>query len=120
MKKKIGEWLDLNSAISDLLNGELSGTLALRAAMAQETISDKLKAFEKKRQELFKKHGEEDKEAGTIQVKKDKMPDFMAEFQPLLEMDVSIDIQKIPKTEIETAGTVKGTLIRNLLPLIGD
>lgn len=118
MKKKIGEWLELNNALGQLLSGELSGTLALRAAMAQETIADKLKSFEKKRQELFQKYGEEDDEPGTIKIPADKMSKFQKEFQPLVEMEVQITIEKIPRAEIENTQAVKGHLIRTLLPLI--
>jgi hypothetical protein len=120
MKKKIGEWLKVNNVLEQLLGYDLSGTLALRAAMAQEAIADKLKAFEKKRNDLFQKYGEEGEQAGTLHIPAEKMEEFGKEFQPLVDMEVNISIEKIPRKEIEATEGVKGTLIRNLLPLIGE
>ena len=120
MKKTIGEWLFLSNAISNLLEYDLPGTLALRAAISQDAIGQRLQSFDKQKQKLYALHGKDGDKPGSLFIPQENLNSFRAAIEPLIAMVVEVQVEKIPRDEITTAGKVKGTLIRSLQPLIGD
>jgi len=118
MKKTIGEWEFLRSALDQLLSYDLPGPLALRAAMIQDSISQKLSAFEKKKEELFREHGREGGQPGTLVIPPENLSAFQQAIEPLVKIEVEIAVEKIPREEISAARMVKGISIKNIFPLI--
>lgn len=67
-------------------------------------LSSPLEAYEKQRQALFKKFGEE--KDGQIIVKKEKLEDFTKEIEKLLEVQETVEVLS-KKIKIEEFGELK-------------
>lgn len=67
-------------------------------------LSSPLEAYEKQRQALFKKFGEE--KDGNITVKKEKLEEFSKEIEKLLEVEEQVEVLS-KKVKIEEFGELK-------------
>lgn len=94
MKMKVEAMLQAHEAL-----GRMAGQkMPARAAYWVSRLSAKLRVeygvAEDKRRELVRKHGVED-EKKNVRVLPEKMPDFMADWQPIAESEIEVEVQPI-------------------------
>jgi len=93
--------------------------LLYRLQKISRKLEKEAEVFDQTRLALVEATSEEPEEGKTRQVSKDKLPEFRAELEKVLEEEVDIDIQPIP-AELFGDLDLAGQDWMNLLPLIED
>jgi hypothetical protein len=100
MKVKVNQILDSQPTINKLLQTEMAPRPAFLLMRLAREIDTELKSFQKIRNDLIKKYGEElpDK---SIKVKDENFKQFEAEINPLLQTEVDIKADLINLSDLE-------------------
>lgn len=103
MKIKVGDLYNLSLGLNDLSSKELPIALAFKIQRAQKVVSEELIASDKVRQKLIEKYKEKELDNGDVQIKKDKLAEFNAKINELMEQEIELNIDKININDLEKA-----------------
>ena len=99
---KRGELKQVEESLKKLLNKELPLAAAYLLSKTVKTIEEELAGIEDTRKKLVSKYGVKVEGDGRIVVPPDKMPEFLKEFDLLLDTDLELNYSPIP---LKTFGT---------------
>jgi hypothetical protein len=91
MKFRLGQIQDMKEALGRLTNEQLPLKIAFKLNKLVRDMDVNLTAIEEERIKLVKKLGEENDKTGSIEIPKDKIPQFQEEFVELMSEEVEID-----------------------------
>ena len=101
MKVKVADLYNLSLGLNALSNKELPISLAFKIQRAQKTVSEELIASDKVRQSVIEKYKEKELDNGDVQIKKDKLAEFNAKINELMEQEIELNIDKININDLE-------------------
>ena len=100
MKIKLETLVVSNSALMQLAQEKLQAKTAYMLQRNIRIIRDELKTYDATRVDLINSKYGTKQEDGTYQVLPDKQPAFFQELNPLLAVDLELDLRKISLTEL--------------------
>ena len=101
MNLKVIEIYELTKGIEVLTNFDLPFETAFKLHRIEKKLKDEHESLEKMRIKIVNKHKEsEDKETGTITLKKDSIEQYQKEIDKFSEQKIDIDIPKIHTSEL--------------------
>jgi hypothetical protein len=87
--------ISISSSIKNLISLPLPAVESFRLAVAARQIQEKLNDFEKVKQMMFLKYGEE-ADNKTMKIKTENQEIFISEIERLLEENIELDIKPFP------------------------
>lgn len=100
MKTKLEAIVNSVDSIRALQEIKLPVKISYRIKRLADKINPILKNYHEQRNELVKKFGEEDEKSQIWNVKKENQPVFYEELQKLLDVEETIDFEKIKIDEL--------------------
>jgi len=91
MKFRLGQIQEMKEPLARLTNEQLPLKLAFKLNKLVRNMDENLTVIEEERVKLVKKLGVENKETGSVEIPKDKIPQFQEEFVELMSEEVEID-----------------------------
>lgn len=101
MQLKLSQVIEIANAIKSVLDKSLPATVGYELSVFIKRVTPELTALEEQRVSLIKKLGKE--EGGNFVVSPEKMAEFHAEYQPLLDKEVSVDVTPISVASLKDA-----------------
>lgn len=101
MKLQLKDLLEAKESYDELMDTKMPPAMAYRVMKAGRVIDREIKDFEEARNKSVKDIGEYDAEAETYTVQPNKVAEFAAALDVLLDQDVELDIQPVSMEMLE-------------------